>query len=182
MTSSIEITSPSDPALVPFDRLVEILLAAFAFQDDIVDPPSSAKSVNIAELQWRFARDTLFLAHDSAGRVIGQVWIEDVGKDAYLYKLSVEPSIQGGGIGKALVEAACAHAEKAGKANMRLHVRVELTGNIAFSSRAALKSPVKAFTMVMIARHSGKWRGLYRWRNRPDQTGNQATSVSVLVA
>ena len=132
MTSSIEITSPSDPALVPFDRLVEILLAAFAFQDDIVDPPSSAKSVNIAELQWRFARDTLFLAHDSADRVIGQVWIEDVGKDAYLYKLSVGPSIQGGGIGKALVEAACAHAEKAGKANMRLHVRVELTGNIAF--------------------------------------------------
>lgn len=132
MTSSIEITSSSDPALVPFDRLVEILLAAFAFQDDIVDPPSSAKSVNIAELQWRFARDKLFLAHDSAGRVIGQVWIEDVGKDAYLYKLSVDPSIQGGGIGKALVEAACAHAEKVGKANMRLHVRVELTGNIAF--------------------------------------------------
>ena len=92
----------------------------------------SAKSFNIAELQWRFARDTLFLAHDSAGRVIGQAWIEDVGKDAYLYKLSVDPSIQGGGIGKALVEAACAHAEKAGKANMRLHVRVELTGNIAF--------------------------------------------------
>ncbi len=167
MTSSIEITSPSDPALVPFDRLVEILLAAFAFQDDIVDPPSSAKSVNIAELQWRFARDTLFLAHDSADRVIGQVWIEDVGKDAYLYKLSVEPSIQGGGIGKALVEAACAHAEKAGKANMRLHVRVELTGNIAF-----FKS--RGFEIAGEGVHDGYDRTTFWKRARPLQMAKSA--------
>ena len=132
MTSSIQITVAQVPEKVPFDRLVEILLAAFAFQDGIVDPPSSAKSVNVSELQWRFARDTLILAHDQNGTVVGQVWIEDIGKDAYLYKLSVAPAIKGGGIGRALVEAACAFAAKNGKEMMRLHVRVELRDNIAF--------------------------------------------------
>jgi len=132
MTSSIEITVPQVPENVPFERLVEILLAAFAFQDDIVDPPSSAKSVTVSELQWRFARDSLFLAIDPSGKVVGQIWVEDIGKDAYLYKLSVDPAIKGGGIGKALVETACDFAAKRGKEKMRLHVRVELEDNIAF--------------------------------------------------
>ena len=132
MTSNIQIYQVENPDDVPFERLVEILLAAFAFQDDIVDPPSSAKSVSISELQWRFARDTLLLARDQNGLVVGQVWIEDVGVDAYLYKLSVDHAIKGAGIGKALVEAACAFAAKRGKAKMRLNVRVELKDNIAF--------------------------------------------------
>ncbi|MBO6579236.1 MAG: GNAT family N-acetyltransferase [Thalassospira sp.] len=132
MTSSIEITHINAPDDVPFERLVEILLAAFAFQDDIVDPPSSAKSVSVSELQWRFARDTLFVARDGNGNIIGQIWIEDVGKDAYLYKLSVDPAVKGAGIGKALVEAALAFARDRGKQHMRLSVRIELEDNIAF--------------------------------------------------
>ncbi|KJE36579.1 hypothetical protein UF64_02490 [Thalassospira sp. HJ] len=132
MTSSIEITLIETADEVSFERLVEILLAAFAFQDGIVDPPSSAKSVSVSELQWRFARDTLFVARDAMGNVIGQIWIEDVGKDAYLYKLSVDPALMGSGTGKALVEAACAFARDRGKQNMRLHVRIELEDNIAF--------------------------------------------------
>ena len=132
MTSSIQISRAENPADVPFKRLVEILLAAFAFQDDLVDPPSSAKSVSVSELQWQFARDSLFLAHDTEGNTLGQVWIEDTGKDAYLYKLSVDPSVKGGGVGKALVEAACAFAKAQGKEKIRLHVRIELADNIAF--------------------------------------------------
>ena len=132
MTSSFQISRVENPSDVPFERLVEILLAAFAFQDGIVDPPSSAKSVSVSELQWRFARDTLFLAYNRDGDGVGQIWIEDSGKDAYLYKLSVDPVIKGGGIGKALVEATCAFAKDRGKESMRLHVRVELTDNIAF--------------------------------------------------
>lgn len=132
MTSSIEITVPQVPENVRFERLVEILLAAFAFQDDIVDPPSSAKSVTVSELQWRFARDTLFLATDGQGTVVGQIWIEDVGKDAYLYKLSVDPAIKGAGIGKALVEVACDFARQRGKEKICLNVRIELVDNIAF--------------------------------------------------
>ncbi|MBC04945.1 GNAT family N-acetyltransferase [Thalassospira sp.] len=132
MTSSIEITLVETPDEVSFERLVEILLGAFAFQDGIVDPPSSAKAVSVSELQWRFARDTLFVARDGMSNVIGQIWLEDVGKDAYLYKLSVDPALKGSGAGKALVEAACAFARDRGKQNMRLHVRIELEDNIAF--------------------------------------------------
>ncbi|OSQ46849.1 GNAT family N-acetyltransferase [Thalassospira alkalitolerans] len=132
MATNIKITTPSDPTLVPFGRLVDILQAAFADQDDIVDPPSSAKLVDVVELKWRFSRDQLFLAQDAAARVVGQIWVEDVGKDAYLYKLAVDPALKGGGIGKLLVETACDYAKKAGKDNMRLHVRIELVGNVAF--------------------------------------------------
>lgn len=132
MATNIKITTPSDPTLVPFGRLVDILQAAFADQDDTVDPPSSAKLVDVVELKWRFSRDQLFLAQDAAARVVGQIWVEDVGKDAYLYKLAVDPALKGGGIGKLLVETACDYAKKAGKDNMRLHVRIELVGNVAF--------------------------------------------------
>ncbi|MDP2696516.1 GNAT family N-acetyltransferase [Thalassospira sp.] len=132
MLPNYMIFRPESPAEVPFDRLVAILHTAFAVQDGIVDPPSSAKSVDIAELQGRFARDVLLLARDDQNRIIGQIWIEDTGQDAYLYKLSVDPDIARGGIGTALVRAACDHAARAGKQAIRLHVRVELTGNIAF--------------------------------------------------
>lgn len=123
-------------------------MAAFAFQDGMVDPPSSAKSVTVSELQWRFARDRLFLATDEAGAVVGQVWVEDTGKDAYLYKLSVDIDIKGRGIGKALVAAACDDAARRGMENMRLHVRVELTDNIAFFRS-------RGFEVVGEGRHEG---------------------------
>ena len=132
MTSSIQIICPSNPQEVPFQHLTEMLLAAFAAQDGIVNPPSSAKSVTVSELQWRFARDRLFLATDEVGTVVGQVWVEDTGRDAYLYKLSVDTAIQRGGIGRALVTAACEDAAGRGKEKMRLHVRVELTDNVAY--------------------------------------------------
>lgn len=162
MTSSIQISRAENPADVPFERLVEILLAAFAFQDGLVDPPSSAKSVSVSELQWRFARDALFLAHDRDGNVIGQIWIEDIGKDAYLYKLSVDPAIKGGGIGKALVEAACAFARSKDKEKMRLHVRVELEGNIAFFK-------AQGFEIAGAGVHDGYDRTIF-WKMARDLT------------
>ena len=44
-------------------------------------------------------------------------------------KLAVEPSLQGRGIGRALMAAAEAHALKAGKLSIELQTRVELVEN-----------------------------------------------------
>lgn len=168
MTSSIEITHINDPDDVSFERLVEILLAAFAFQDDIVDPPSSAKSVSVSELQWRFARDTLFVARDGKGNIIGQIWIEDVGKDAYLYKLSVDPAVKG------LVSAR--HWSRP-PARLRVIAASSICGLVfgsnlktisRSSNHAGLRLPAKVFMTDMTERRSGKWRAIC---SKSDQAG-----------
>ncbi|MCC9624412.1 GNAT family N-acetyltransferase [Thalassospira sp. MA62] len=156
MASSTIITVVQNPQDVPFERLVDILIAAFAGQDGIVDPPSSANSVTVSELQWRFARDQLFVARDQDRQVIGQVWVEDVGRDAYLYKLSVDPAFRGRGIGKKLIETACEYARNQGKNDMRLHVRIELKANIALFRACG-------FDIIGEGRHDGYDRATF-WK------------------
>ena len=46
-----------------------------------------------------------------------------------LGKLAVEPDSQGRGVGRALMQAAEAHARAAGKPEIELQTRIELTGN-----------------------------------------------------
>lgn len=132
MKAAYQISRPDQKTDVPFDHLVLMLKGAFAGQTGIVTPPSSAEKVDVAELSWRFDRDAVFLARDPAGNVIGQVWFEDRGEEGYLYKLAVDPVAKGTGVGRALVAAVIDHARQIGKQSVRLHVRKELTGNIAF--------------------------------------------------
>ena len=142
MATNIKITTPSDPTLVPFGRLVDILQAAFADQDDTVDPPSSAKLVDVVELKWRFSRDQLFLAQDAAARVVGQIWVEDVGKDAYLYKLAVDPALKGGGL------ASCSSKQPAIMPKRQVRITCAFMCGLSwsvmlpFSNRAGLKLQV----------------------------------------
>ncbi|PKR55716.1 GNAT family N-acetyltransferase [Thalassospira marina] len=138
MSTNLQITELLSPDISDFDRLVVILKEAFAFQDGIVNPPSSVSRVDSAELQWRFDRDTVLVARDVAnnGFIIGQVWIEQGVDDAYFYKMSVDPACHGRGIGQALINAALDHVAKTGRlTKARLHVRKELAGNIAFFTR-----------------------------------------------
>ncbi|OKH88821.1 N-acetyltransferase [Thalassospira sp. TSL5-1] len=138
MSTNLHISELLSPDISDFDRLVAILKDAFAFQDGIVNPPSSVTRVDTAELQWRFDRDTVLVARDmnSGGSIIGQVWIEQTPEDAYLYKLSVDKAAHGQGIGRALVQAALDHvARHSTIAKARLNVRKELDGNIAFFQR-----------------------------------------------
>ncbi|RCK52265.1 hypothetical protein TH25_06995 [Thalassospira profundimaris] len=138
MSTNLHIAQLVSPDISDFDRLVVILKEAFAFQDGIVNPPSSVTRVDTAELQWRFERDTVLVARDMdrGGVIIGQVWIEQTPEDAYLYKLSVDKAAHGQGIGRALVQAALEYvARNSTISRARLNVRKELDGNIAFFKR-----------------------------------------------
>ncbi|OSQ39534.1 GNAT family N-acetyltransferase [Thalassospira mesophila] len=138
MSTNLRIVPLLTPDIAVFDRLIAILKAAFAFQDGIVNPPSSVTRVDVAELQWRFERDTVLVACDVENdtAIIAQIWIEQTDHDAYLYKMSVDPAYHGQGIGRAMIDAALDHiAQKGAVSRARLHVRKELAGNVTFFQR-----------------------------------------------
>lgn len=63
-----------------------------------------------------------FLLEESGGRLAGCVYIEPRGERAYLGLLSVEPSLQGAGIGRRLMSAAEARCRKKGARFMDLNI------------------------------------------------------------
>ncbi|WP_417803895.1 hypothetical protein [Thalassospira lucentensis] len=142
------------PEEFSFDRLVQLPMTAFGYQDGMVDPPSSVKSVNISEQQWRFARDGLFLAQDKEGNTLGQVWIEDPGKDAYLYKLSFDPLVKGGRHWQGFWSRRHVRfPRRTIRKRCALMSALNLSITSRFSNHAGLKFPVKAATEGMNARH-----------------------------
>jgi len=69
--------------------------------------------LDLAEVQARLAKGRFILAEE--GHVIlGCVYVEPDGERAYLGLLSVEPTLQGSGIGKRLMDAAEDHCRAAG--------------------------------------------------------------------
>lgn len=68
-------------------------------------------------------RQALILAHDGAGVLVGCVLVHDKGANlAYLGMLTVHPDLQSNGLGRALLEAAEAHARGLGAAFMEMTV------------------------------------------------------------
>jgi len=131
--TEIEITRlPAD-----FDRwqeLLDLILAAFAHMDGVIDPPSSAHRLTPASLEQKAQVEAIFVAV-AGRRLAGCVALADRGDHAYLGKLAVDPALQRNGIGRRLVEAAEAEAQRQGKHAVELQTRVELTGNQATFSR-----------------------------------------------
>ncbi len=71
-------------------------------------------------------------AHDS---IVGCVYLENQFPKLYLGMLSVQPSIQGGGIGKKLLQAADEHAAELGCESIIMHVIPARTELIAWYAR-----------------------------------------------
>jgi len=89
-----------------------------------------ADRLTIAEVLDRLAKGRFILAEENAA-ITGCVHVEPNGERAYLGLLSVEPSLQGSGLGKRLLEAAEDHCRAAGCRFMDLRVvnlRTELPG------------------------------------------------------
>lgn len=111
-----------------YEELLDVILAAFAFMDGRIDPPSSAHRLTPASLRQKAAQEIAFAAVEK-GQLVGCIFLKPEEATLYIGKLAVHPAAQGKGIGRLLLARAEATARELGLACLRLETRVELTEN-----------------------------------------------------
>jgi GNAT superfamily N-acetyltransferase len=131
---------PSD--FEDWQGLLDLILRAFAYMDGVIDPPSSAHKLTPESLKRKCRDETVFLAFDGTS-LAGCIFLDDRGDHAYVGKLAVEPSLQGRGIGRRLMEAAENEARRRGKRFLELQTRVELIANHATFARLGFRETAR---------------------------------------
>lgn len=111
-----------------YEELLDVILAAFAFMDGRIDPPSSAHRLTPASLRQKAAQEIAFAAVEK-GQLVGCIFLKPEEATLYIGKLAVHTAAQGKGIGRLLLARAEATARELGLACLRLETRVELTEN-----------------------------------------------------
>ena len=111
-----------------WDRLLELLREAFAYQEHRIDPPSSVSALNAGLLAEKSSREHLFLA-TVASELVGCVFAIDRPPLLHVSKLAVWPHLQGRGIGRRLMSAVEVFARESGRTILELETRIELTEN-----------------------------------------------------
>ena len=111
-----------------YEELLDLILAAFAFMDGRIDPPSSAHRLTPDSLRQKATQEMAFAAIEN-GRLIGCIFLKPDETTLYIGKLAVLPSAQGKGTGRLLLARAEATAHELGLSSLRLETRVELTEN-----------------------------------------------------
>ncbi len=127
MTGAVEI-GLLPPDFSEWERLLALILRAFACMDGVIDPPSSAHALTPAKLEQKARAETVFLAW-TGEKLAGCLFADARAEHLYLGKLAVEPGLQGRGIGRRLIETAAGFAHQQGFSAIELQTRVELTGN-----------------------------------------------------
>lgn len=111
-----------------YEELLDVILAAFAFMDGRIDPPSSAHRLTPASLRQKAVLEIAFAAVEK-GQPVGCIFLKPEEATLYIGKLAVHPAAQGKGTGWLLLARAEATARELGLACLRLETRVELTEN-----------------------------------------------------
>ena len=114
-----------------WDAMLDLIRRAFAYMDDVIDPPSSAHQLTPATLADKARVEAVYIA-TTDGRMAGCMFLADRGDHLYLGKLAIEPPAQGLGIGHHLLDAADRHARQLGRREIELQVRIELSRNQAY--------------------------------------------------
>lgn len=111
-----------------WESVLKLLHAAFAYQNDRIDPPSSLHGFDAESIALKAKDEHLFLAVED-GELVGCIFAKPQPGSLYVGKLAVWPNRQGQGIGRRLMQAAEDFARQAGHAALELDTRVELTEN-----------------------------------------------------
>ncbi|MCX8995626.1 GNAT family N-acetyltransferase [Rhizobiaceae bacterium BDR2-2] len=117
-----------------WQALLDLILDAFASMEGRIDPPSSAHRLTPESLKEKATLETGILATGNGG-LIGCIFCKAEPDSLYIGKLAISPSAQGQGVGRALLDAATAHARALGLSALRLETRIELTENHAIFGR-----------------------------------------------
>ena len=136
------VISRLDAGFDRWDELLQLILRSFASMDGVIDPPSSAHRLTAKSLREKAGVEAAFIAMID-GRLIGCVFARERESDFYVGKLAVDPSLQGQGIGKRLMQAVEVLARERGKAALELETRIELTGNHAAFARLGFRETAR---------------------------------------
>ncbi|MFN7101255.1 MAG: GNAT family N-acetyltransferase [Pseudorhizobium sp.] len=119
------------PCFDRWDELLALIHSAFAYMDNVIDPPSSAKGLTAASLAEKAKNEIAFLAVEE-GQLLGCIFCRsDLPDCLYIGKLAVHPDAQGKGLGRRLLAQAESAARQGARSQLRLETRIELTGNHA---------------------------------------------------
>src|SRR5690606_21309803 len=96
------VAATTDPALLP--AVCDILHLAFSLHDGRIDPPSAAHRETPETLARKLERETLLVAGDDAGAVLGCIFCRlETASEAYIGRLAVDPSHQRRGVARTLL-------------------------------------------------------------------------------
>lgn len=110
------------------EALLGLILRSFSYMDGVIDPPSSAHRLTVESLEQK-ARDEIGFVALNGDVPVGCIYLRPEADCLYVGKLAVEPSAQGLGIGRRLMDQADALAAELSLPALRLETRIELTGN-----------------------------------------------------
>src|SRR5436190_1028904 len=88
-----------------WDRVLSLILEAFAYMGPRIDPPSSALRLTPKSVQAHANRGVLLLA-ENEGHLVGCSFLHQKNDALYISKLAVSSTLQRAGIGRKLIEAA----------------------------------------------------------------------------
>ncbi|KSV82338.1 MULTISPECIES: GNAT family N-acetyltransferase [Sinorhizobium/Ensifer group] len=117
-----------DEAFDRYEELLALILGAFSYMDERIDPPSSAHALNIELLRQKIADEIAFGVRDGE-RLVGCIFCKPEDDCLYIGKLAVAPETQGKGIGRLLLAEAEATARALKLPALRLLTRIELIDN-----------------------------------------------------
>jgi GNAT superfamily N-acetyltransferase len=119
-----------DDSFGRWSELLELILAAFAYMDGRIDPPSSALGLTQEALK-RKAQDEIGYAALDGEVLKGCMFLRPEVNSLYLGKLAIAPEAQRKGTGRALLQIAEAVAGGLRLGTIRLDTRIELIDNHA---------------------------------------------------
>ena len=128
MTLVLRRMMPEDPH---WQAVLDLILDAFAYMEDVIDPPSSAKRLTVENLQQKAAREHALVLFDGEAPV-ACIFCDPREDCLYVGKLAVSETWRGRGLGKQLIGEAEALARQLGYSELELQTRVELTSNHRF--------------------------------------------------
>ncbi|MBT9371528.1 GNAT family N-acetyltransferase [Rhizobium sp. CSW-27] len=111
--------------------LLALIRTAFAYMDDVIDPPSSAHRLTPESLAEKARGEICYLALED-GVPVGCIFLKPEAPDClYVGKLAVLPRLQGKGVGRRLLQTAEDEARRRNLSRLRLETRIELMANHA---------------------------------------------------
>ncbi len=117
-----------NPQTVDWLELHKLVLRAYAFMDERIDPPSSLHRMDAAAFRQKADDETLIICtHNDS--LVGCMFCRLDGAWLYVGKVAVDPHWQGQGIGRKLFDQAFSLARRLGATGLELQTRVELTEN-----------------------------------------------------